>query len=78
MPFTSIWLDSRLKDLFIESKNAQIEVQTRKIWSSEVGVQQGPHYCANPRNSVPKGCRNILATLVHTSFQPKFVLEATL
>ena len=32
-----IWMDSRLKFLSIESKNTQIEVQTRKLWSSKVG-----------------------------------------
>ena len=68
MPINSIWLDSRLKDLFIESKNKRIRVWTRKIWSSEVGVQQGPHYCVNLRNSVPEGCRNILETPVLVSF----------
>ena len=36
MPFTGIWLNSRLKNLFVESKNMQIGVQTRKLWSSEV------------------------------------------
>ena len=36
MPFTRIWLNFRLKDLFIESKNVQIGVWTRKLWSSEV------------------------------------------
>ena len=36
MPFTDIWLNFRLKELFIESNNAQIRVQTRKLWSSEV------------------------------------------
>ena len=70
MPITSIWLDSRLKDFFIESKNAQIGVRTRKIWSSELKVYQEPHYCANPRNSVPVGCRSILATLVNAIFNP--------
>ena len=70
MSITGIWLYSRLTKLFIESKNAQIGVRTRKIWSSKVGVHQEPHYCANPRNSVPEGCRSILETLiVRTPFQ---------
>ena len=56
MSITSIWIDSRLKEFFIESKNARIIVRTRKIWSSKVGVHLEPHYWANPRNSVPKGC----------------------
>ena len=70
MPITSIWIDSKLKDLFIESKNVRIGIQTRKIWSSEVGVHQEPHYCINPRNSVLEGCRSILATPVNVIFQP--------
>ena len=78
MSINGISLDSRLKELFIESKNTRIKVRTRKIWSSEVGVQQGSHYCANPRNSVPEGCRNILETPIHTNFQPKFIPEASL
>ena len=78
MPIIGTQLDSRLKEIFIESKNARIGVWMRKIWSSEVEVQHGPHYCANPRNSVPKGCKNLLATSVHTSFQPKFVMEVAL
>ena len=78
MPITGIWLDSRLKDIFIESKNTRIGVRMRNLWSSEVGVQQGPHYCGNPHNSVPKRCRNILATPIPISFQPKFVLEVSL
>ena len=78
MSITSIWLDSRLKEIFIESKNARIGVRIRKIWSSEVGVHQEPHYCANPRNSVPKGCRNTLETPVNAIFQTKFTPKAAL
>ena len=37
MPYTGIWLDSRLIDISIESKNAQNGLWTRKLWSSEVG-----------------------------------------
>ena len=77
MPINGIWLDSILKEIFKKSKNAQIGVRARKIWSSEVGVQQGPHYWANRRNSVPEGCRNILVTPVHANFQPKFIPEVT-
>ena len=36
IPFINIWLDFRLKDLFIESKNVQIEVRKSKLWLSEV------------------------------------------
>ena len=32
-----IWMDSRLKGLFIESKNTQNGVRTKKLWSSKVG-----------------------------------------
>ena len=42
---TSIWLNSRLKDLFIESKNAQIRVRTRKLWSTEFEAADS-HRCA--------------------------------
>ena len=38
MPSTGIWLDSRLRLISIESKNAQNEIQMRKLWSSEVGA----------------------------------------
>ena len=38
MPFSCIWLDSRLRDLSIESKNERNELRTRKLWSSEVGA----------------------------------------
>ena len=31
-----ILLDSRLNELFVESKNMRIEVRTRKVWLSEV------------------------------------------
>ena len=76
MPINDIWIDSRLKELFIKSKNERIRVQTRKIWSSEVEVQQGSHYCTSPRNSVPEGFMSILETPVNEIFQPKFALEA--
>ena len=36
MSFTGIWLDSRLKELSIKSKNARIGVQMRKLWLSKV------------------------------------------
>ena len=32
-----IWMDSRLKELSIESKNTQNGVWTKKLWSFEVG-----------------------------------------
>ena len=38
MSSTVIWLDSRLIDLFIESKNTQNGLRMRKLWSSEVGA----------------------------------------
>ena len=38
MPSSGIWLDSRLRDLSMESKNTQNGVRTRKLWSSEVGA----------------------------------------
>ena len=78
MPITGIWIHSRLKDLFIESMNVRIGVQSKKIWLSEIGLHQEPHYCANPRNSMLEGCRSILETPVNTTFQPKFALEAAL
>ena len=68
MSFTGIQKDSRLKEIFIGSKNARIGVRMRKIWSSEVGVHREPHYYANPRNSVPEGCRSIFATPVNAVF----------
>ena len=37
MSCTGIWSDSRLKEFSIESKNVQIGVRTRKLWSSKVG-----------------------------------------
>ena len=70
MSITGIWLDSRLKEIFIESKKARIGVWMRKIWLSEVKVYQEPHYCTNPRNSVPEGCRSIFATPVNEIFNP--------
>ena len=73
MLITDIWLDSKLKELFIEFKNARIGVKTRKIWSSEVGVHQEPHCCANPRNSVLEGCRSILATPVNAILNPNLL-----
>ena len=45
MPFTRIWLNSRLKEIFIKSKNVQIEVQTRKLWPFEVEAAD-LHGCA--------------------------------
>ena len=44
MTFNGIWLNSRLKDLSIEFKNAQIRVWTRKLWTSEVEVADS-HGC---------------------------------
>ena len=38
MPSSGIWLDSRLRDLSMESKNAQNGLRMRKLWSSEVGA----------------------------------------
>ena len=78
MPITIIFLDSRLKELSIESKNVQIRVRTRKIWSSEVAIHQEPHYCANPHNSVLEGYISILATPVNAIFQLIFVPVAAL
>ena len=40
MPSTGIWLDSRLRDISIEFKNAQNGLWTMKLWSSEVGVAE--------------------------------------
>ena len=77
MPITGIWIDSRLTELFIESKKTPIRVWTRKIWSSKVGVQQGSHYCVDPRNSMLEGCRSILETFVNAIFQPKLTPKAT-
>ena len=45
MSFTGIWLNSRLKELSIESKNVQIGVRTRKLWSSKVEAVDS-HGCA--------------------------------
>ena len=45
IPFTGIWLNFRLKDLFIESKNTQIGVRRRKLWSFEVEAADS-HGCA--------------------------------
>ena len=36
MSSTDIWLDSRLIEISIESKNAQNGLRMRKLWSSEV------------------------------------------
>ena len=44
----------------------------KNIWSSEVGIHQEPHYCANPCNSVPEGYRSILAAPINAIFQLKF------
>ena len=38
MPSTGICLDSRLRELSIESKNVQNELRMGKLWSSEVGT----------------------------------------
>ena len=40
MPSSGIWLDSRLRYISIESKNAQNELRTRTLWSSEVGIAE--------------------------------------
>ena len=45
MEFIGIWLNSRLKELFVESKNAQIRVQTKKLCSFEVEAADS-HGCA--------------------------------
>ena len=37
MPLNSTWLDSRLDELSIESKNNQNGVRTKKLCVSEVG-----------------------------------------
>ena len=39
MPLNSIWLDSRLNELSIESKNTQNGVRTKELGPSEVGVK---------------------------------------
>ena len=38
MPSSGIWLYSRLREISIESKNAQNGLRTRKLFSSEVGA----------------------------------------
>ena len=35
-----IWMNSRLKEISIESKNTRNGVRTKKLWLSEVGGQQ--------------------------------------
>ena len=45
MSFIGIWLNFRLKELFIESKNAQIGVRTRKLWPFKVEAIDS-HGCA--------------------------------
>ena len=45
MPFNGIWLDSRLKDISVESKKAQIGVRTKKLWPIEVWYQLWKQLC---------------------------------
>ena len=45
MTFNGILLDSRLKELSIESKNACIGVRTRKLWSFKVEAANFPWVC---------------------------------
>ena len=40
MPSLGILLDSRLRDLSIESKNTQNVLRTRKLLSSEIGIAE--------------------------------------
>ena len=49
MPSKGIWLDYRLRDLSIESKNAQNGLRTRKLWSSKVGVAKLIPYTRSAR-----------------------------
>ena len=62
MPITGIWLDFRLKELLIEFKNVRIAVRMRMIWSSEVEYTRSHTISSIQANSVPEGCRSILAT----------------
>ena len=67
MSITGIWPNSKLKELFIESKNSWIEVRTRNIWPSKVEVQQGPRYYANPMQYCARGlqkARNCVASML--------------
>ena len=41
MPITRIWIDSRLKDLFIEPKNAQIGVQRERYGRQKLEYNRG-------------------------------------
>ena len=54
MPFTSIWLNFRLKNLFVESKNTQIGVHTRKLWSSEIKVADSHGYVKTVQTPKPR------------------------
>ena len=65
MQFTSLWLNSRLKDLFIESKNVQIRVWMRKLWSSEVKAANS-HGCAKI-GQTPKPSTTPMASTNHNS-----------
>ena len=40
MSSSGIWLDSRLRDIYIEFKNKQNGLRTKKLWSSEVGIAE--------------------------------------
>ena len=51
MEFNSIILDSRLKGLSIESKNEQMEVRTRNLWSFKVEASDFAWVCKNVRDS---------------------------
>ena len=46
-----ILLNSRLNEIFVESKNAQIGVRTGKLWSSEVGAADFAWMCEIVWNS---------------------------
>ena len=72
-----IWMDSRLKEISIESKNTKIELWTKKLWSSEV-VDKSRKICSSeqyPRLGVPEHFPHFSALRFSFRKSPKLTLK---
>ena len=73
MPIIGIWLDSRLKELFIESKMCELEFGRERYGRPKLEYTRSHTIAPIHTNSGPEGCRSILETPVNAIFNPNLL-----
>ena len=68
MPIIGTWLDSRLKELFIESKKCESEFRLDRHGHPKLEYTRSHTIAPIDANSVPKGCKSILETPLNAIF----------